>query len=474
MAKSNSTGRERDEQRVMSRRALIKWSMAAGAALGVSKSRIFEVLEKSSGKGVAYAAAEAATANKAVFIMAGNGSLAWFTQLWQHPDVMLSGDASQAYHLPGQATLFPGTNNRLAVGPTTPWITPGTQSLLAANKQVTAFTCGKNETHNVNPVSTTDLGSNRLFATAAAIQSSLPSVVPVCSINGVALGTAPGAPSVAGVASADGIVSLFNSAASRAGGLLDSTASTQNADLYQSTYATLAGLNAAAGRSTNIAAYQTAKGAAKFLGTNLASQLAITPADITRYKMDNLPDAVVNVGKALIVSVKAFKLGLTNMVMLPAMNDDPHGAYNDLNNLALVTGGLRDILDGFMADLVATTDANTGQSLADSTIIAIHGDTYKNPNNNAGWPDGTPQNTNVCYVYGCGYLKTGWFGEIDKTGGVTGFDPTTGASTSTYDGTGSAEAAGAAIAFAVARGDQRRVSDFTQTEYDGLVNLAQT
>jgi hypothetical protein len=54
MAKSPFS--KRDTQRDITRRALIKWSVAAGAALGVSRSKIFDILEKTAGKDVALAA----------------------------------------------------------------------------------------------------------------------------------------------------------------------------------------------------------------------------------------------------------------------------------------------------------------------------------------------------------------------------------------------------------------------------------
>jgi hypothetical protein len=62
-------------------------------------------------------------------------------------------------------------------------------------------------------------------------------------------------------------------------------------------------------------------------------------------------------------------------------------------------------------------------------------------------------------VLGAGHLRTGWFGGVRRDGSVAGFDPTSGeermgASAAT------ANAAAAAITFAVARGDMRRVGDF--------------
>ena len=58
MAKSPFSKRE--EERQITRRALIKWSVAAGAALGVSRAKVFEILERTAGRDVAFAAAESA------------------------------------------------------------------------------------------------------------------------------------------------------------------------------------------------------------------------------------------------------------------------------------------------------------------------------------------------------------------------------------------------------------------------------
>ena len=59
MAKSPFS--KRDEQYEIGRRALIKWTVAAGAALGISRSKVFEILEGSAGKGIAFAAADSPT-----------------------------------------------------------------------------------------------------------------------------------------------------------------------------------------------------------------------------------------------------------------------------------------------------------------------------------------------------------------------------------------------------------------------------
>ena len=66
-----------------------------------------------------------------------------------------------------------------------------------------------------------------------------------------------------------------------------------------------------------------------------------------------------------------------------------------------------------------------------------------------------------------GKLKTGWFGGIDRTGAVTGFDPATGAAAA-YDGDRQAKAACAAVAYAIARGDLRAVQDISRIDIAGI------
>jgi len=446
MAKSHTS--VRDEKRQITRRALIKWSVAAGAALGVSRSKVFDILEGTAGKGVAFAAADNAF-TRSVHIVAGNGGLAWFQLLWPQVDIAMAGNNNFAWHKPGQAMLVPGTAKPLAIGPDTPWAN------LPAGRQVTCFTCGSNETHTNQPQSVVGLNGANIFAVASALQSANPSVIPAVTIGDVDFGTAAGSARPANVNNGDGIVGLFNSAASRAGGLLSVSA---DADLYKAHYDAFIQLNRAANRSTTKIAYTTAQGAAQFLGKNLAAQLAITPADLTRYGIGaGTRQNVANIGRALIVTVKAFKMGLTNSVTLPAMRDDPHGAF-DSGDVNTVPAQLKGVFDGFMKDLTDTVDDNTLKALADDTVITIHGDTTKNPLQRGGWPDGTPGNTNRVYVYSAGHLRSGNFGSIDRNGTVRGFDAR--GEAVQYNGANTARFAMASIAYAIAKRDERAISQF--------------
>jgi hypothetical protein len=446
MAKSPFS--KRDEQRAITRRALIKWSVTAGAALGLSRSKVFEILEKTAGKDVAFAAAENPT-TRSVHIIAGGGGAAWFQLLWPHNDIAAANNTSFAWHRPGESMLVPGTDKPLTIGPDTPFAD------MPAARQMTVFQCGSNETHTSNPTSVLSLNGSNIIAIASALQASSPSVVPLITIGNADAGTAPGAARPANVGDADGFVNLFNSAASRAGGLLSVT---KDAELYKAHFDAFAQLNYASGKSTTKTAYLTAQNAAAFLGTNLAARLTIQQADRDRYGIDGTTrNNVKAIGNALIVAAKAFKMGLTNSIALPAMNDDPHGAFGDGSAMS-VPPMLKKVFDGFMNDLKSMTDDNTGKVLADDTVMTICGDTTKDPTNRGGWPDGTPNNSNVLWVYGAGHLKTGWFGGTMRTGTARGFDAS--GNDATYNGGNTAKMALASVAYAIAKRDDRAITAF--------------
>jgi hypothetical protein len=442
---------KRDEERDVTRRALIKWTVAAGAALGVSRSKIIEILEKTAGKETAFAAAENAS-TRSVHICAGNGGLSWFTLLFPQPDIAASGDPNQSYHKPGMGSLLAGTDRPYWVGPDTPWAS------LSPSSQFTGFVAGRSNAHTNDPqTSVSVLNNNNIFAFATALQSSTAAVVPVVAINGLTIGTAPGAAAATAVGDATQIVNLFNSAASRAGGLLSKS---QDATTYAVQYAAFAQLNKAAARSTQKVSYGTAVGAAGLLGTNLAAKLQIQSADLTRYGVGTgTQNNVKAIANALIVAVKAFKMGLTNSIVMPAMNDDPHGAFAD-GRINTIPAQLKGILDAFMTDLKSTTDDVTNKVLADDTVITITGDTPKDSNSHAGgnWGDGTPGGSNLVFCYSAGHLKTGWFGSISRTGTVTGFDAA--ANNATFNANDTAKYALASVAYAIAKGDERAISPF--------------
>lgn len=446
---------KRDEQHELSRRALIKWSIAAGAALGVSRTKIYEILERTAGKDVAFAAS-AQLINRTFDIEFGNGSLSWMTQFWPAPKIAAAATPTNAFSwaFPGQQTVVAGTDRPLTIGPQTPW------AKLPANKQVTVFLCGNNETHTNFATSTNAIGGNSLLAGNAALQAALPAVIPTVTVGqGTTIGTAPGATTASNVGTGDGIVDLFNATASKAGGLL---ANSTDAMHYKAYYQGFIQLNRAANRPTTNIGYTTATGAAQFLGTNLSAKLSVVQADLDRYGITGTTRSTVTaLGRTMIVACKSFGLGLTNGIVVPAMRDDPHGAF-DNNDVAVVPAQLKGIFDGFMTDLQNTLDPSTGQPIADNIVITMKGDTYKNPVNKAGWGDGTPGNTNLVFVYSAGQLMSGWFGDITAQNTVQGVGAD-GALT-TYNGANTAKYALASVLFATAKGDDRA----TQTLASGV------
>jgi len=471
---------KRDHEREIGRRALIKWSLAAGAALGVSRSRICDILGRTAGRDVAEAATNQHN-KRSVHIRAGTGGLAWFQLMWPHNDIAAALNPAFAWHRPSGQRVIQGTGGMLTVAADTPFAS------LAPEKQVTAMMAGSNEQHKNNPTSIVrSVNGGSLFAIASVLQADTPSVVPVITVGDSDFGSAPGAPQAANALTSDDVVGLFNSAASRAGGLLTLAG---HAELYRAQYATLAELNRASNLSTTRDSYHTSRSAAKFLGTNLADKLQFrVGTDDVNYGLTSSTftsisnnandtgggkrDQLSNFAKGLAVTAKAFEMGLTSSVVLPSIRDDPHGAFGSGGNLTTesvaVLASLKTILDAFMLDLAGRTDKVTTEKLSDGVVITIEGDTPKTPLVNNTWPDDTPQNSNWLFVLGGGSLKTGWFGSIDRNNTVNGFDPATGGQTS-YDGGREAQAAVAATAYAITRGDRRRVGDFTNVDITGLV-----
>src|SRR5436190_8190182 len=119
MPKLSKTSK-RDQDREITRRALIQWSLAAGAALGVTRAGVLNVLEGTAGRGIAEAAG-AMPVKRSVHIRAVNGALAWFQLLWPHNDIALAAATSStfAYHKPGTTQLVAGTDRPLTIGPDT-------------------------------------------------------------------------------------------------------------------------------------------------------------------------------------------------------------------------------------------------------------------------------------------------------------------------------------------------------------------
>src|SRR5678816_4096424 len=113
---------KRDQEREVTRRALIQWSLAAGAALGVARAGVLDALERTAGRGVAEAASAMPT-KRSVHIRAVTGGLAWFQLLWPHNDIAEAVKANSIfpYHRPNETQVIQGTGGQLTIGPDTPF-----------------------------------------------------------------------------------------------------------------------------------------------------------------------------------------------------------------------------------------------------------------------------------------------------------------------------------------------------------------
>lgn len=431
------------------RRDFLRWSVAASVALGLDRARLLNVINDTAGTALADTAANSAT-SKSVHLVAGNGGLSWFTQLFPYPAIAKSGNAQAAVYAATSAYKDAPTDKPSVYAPDSPF------QKLSKTQQMTVFIAGNNETHTKTPTSALTLGTNGLLASVSSIQAATPSLLPVMAINPISFGSAPGAAAPATVANSSGLVDLFNSAASKT--LLQNP---NNATLAQAYFSAFQQLNAASGSKTLNKTYGTARTAQALLAKNLAAALTMTADDQTRYGLTaSTPTTVSEIGNAMGIAAKAFALGLTSSLIIPAMDDDPHGAFQNKTTLASTVKGLGQIFDAFMADCLAAPDPSGGSGkLGDSIVMTISGDTPKDIRTASGWPDGTAQNHNLLMVYGGGWLKTGWFGGLDTGGKLTTWDPATGNAGTQTSGQ-LASSAAAAAAYAVAKGDARRVQDF--------------
>ena len=464
------------------RRDFIKWSVGIGAALGLKPWKVFEVQESILGPAFAQSAGSLA-ALRQMSIVAGNGGLAHFTQVF--PFYEIAGDTTNAqvsYYKPGmfiEQAVDPTTGDKpLRLGADAP------AALATYKKKMTVFTCGANETHTATPNTASAVAGNvAMFAASAAIQTAQPTLVPAIAVGTQPFGAAPGAPALASVANAAGVAGLFKSVAASAGNALEKP---ENAALFEAYFKANLALQKAANRPTQTRALLTAKAAANLLGKQI--DLAPTAADFLRYGVDDAAltaaGATGNKGKlvelatGLIISAKAFAQNLTSMVMVRAMNDDPHGAFADLPEHIGTVKTLGAILNAFLVDTNTTTDPlDPTKKIGDNLVMTITGDTFKSPTNRNGWGDGTPNNANLLMVYdGSGRLAGGSFGGMNANGKSYSFDAATGTvdplkPAVAADHMAAAAPASAAVLHAVSKGDTRRVADFYRGgSYSGVLN----
>src|SRR5262245_46566010 len=214
-----------------SRRSFLRFTAAVGAVLALDRAKVLDVISDTAGTAMAD---QSCSPNcRSVHLVAGNGGFAWFQLLWPHVEVATSTDDGFAFHAKGQAIKATDTDNLFYYAPESPW------QGLDKGKRISAFMAGTNQTHNPTPMPSATLGAGKSrLACVAAIQRGTPSLLPVIALNPVNFGTAPGAPDVATVGNADGMVQLFNSAASQA-----TLVNADDAALFEAYYKAFLSLN---------------------------------------------------------------------------------------------------------------------------------------------------------------------------------------------------------------------------------------
>ena len=499
------------EMRGPERRNFLKFMSVAAAGFALDRSKLLNFLADEGG--TALAAEACAETNRHVGIIAGGGNFCQWTLMWPLPDVAKAMNPTFAYSKIGEGFLHNGDkpyfqsgpgDKPFYYGPDSPFVVAG-----APTRPMSAFLVADPVVHHRKPLRQVTIagalpgntagaddgvagGSVTLFAAIAALQRTTPSILPSIGVAPASMGNAPGAPAFAVVPSADAMVDLFNSAAARMVLLAE-----KDKALFETYYKAILGLREAAGRPTWARELDIAKKAANLIGKNLSQQLMPSAADMVAYgvnEMNGIPgtnwysaggngtpakERVINMAKALIITKKAFALGLTNQVLIGTIPEaggangftDPHGTFDDLPGAHTVIKYWGMALHAFYNDLATAADpACTGQTLDKTTILTVHGDHPHDPLSRPGWKDSTPGNSNWMYVMGNGYIPSGWHGHprTDNTAG--GIDPTKGTEIP-YNGQSSAHAASAAVLYAVAKGDMKKVHEFYKgPEITALVN----
>jgi hypothetical protein len=357
------------------------------------------------------------TAQRVVHLVAGDGSLAWFTLAWPLPDVITGFQPAYAYDDPlnvvNASTDVAHPLFVRRVGGGSIW-----SNSAGTHPDPSAFVAGVNETHTAMPTSTTVNHGSELVAAGASLQTSLAPTMPVLLIGSVGpYGPANGAPPVTSAMTVDEAIASFDAATQQ--------------------------------------------------------QLRPTATQLARY----VPPVMVqpqeiDFATELAFAANAFRAGVIATLVMPAFLDDPHDAFMNMTATARANH-LAQALDAFYRDLEMGSETTCGQaghplSLADNTVLIVSGDTPKNSYVANGWADGTTGNANVLYVRSNGFTRPGWFGDISPMARIN-FDPTTGALDPMGPNTASTDAAWAGALYAIARGDKMAVARFTMVPFAGVI-----
>jgi hypothetical protein len=476
------------------RRTFLRLMGTAAAGFALERSRLLNFLLDQGGSAIADEACSAT--NRHVGIVSGGGNFCLWQLLWPLPEVGSANNPAFAYHAPGEGFYYNSDKPQFTNGPADRPFYYGPQSpffdfaAMMPTRPMTAYLTADPVVHHRKPLRQITIdgalpgnaqgandgvasGSVTLFAAIGAVQRGTVSILPSIGIKPASIGNAPGAPSLSVVESADGMVGLFNSAAAK----LILSAEEDKA-MFETYYKAILGLRDAAGRPTWSHELETTKSAANLLGKNLANKLMPTPLDLATYGVNDVMNATVfggengrerliNMAKSLIITKKAFELGLTNQVIIGVVPEtgggnftDPHPAFDDPAGTLQTITFFGKFLEAFYTDLATTKDpACTSKYLDKTTILTVHGDHPHDPLSRSNWPDSTPGGCNWMYVMGNDYLPTGWHGWAKADDTCDGINPSTGMSMA-YDPQLAAHASSAAVLYAVAGGDMKRVQDF--------------
>jgi len=482
------------------RRNFLRLMAAAGAGFALERSDILNVIADHGG--TALAADACGETNRHVGIVSGGGNFCLWQLMWPLPDVASAMNPAFSYDAIGEGFMTnyvdagsyfkSGPNDRpFYYGPSSPFIDVATQTV---SRPITAYLAADPVVHHRKPLRQITIdgalpgnvagandgvagGSVTLFAAIGALQRTTTSILPSIGVAPASIGAAPGAPTLSVVPSANAMIDLFNSAASQAILLAQSDKS-----MFETYYKAILGLREAAGRPTWARELDIVKKASNLLGRNLANALRPTAADFAAYGLNatgtDIPNTnffggaagkarLINLATSLIITKKAFALGLTNQVIIGVVAEagggtftDPHGTFDDLPGARNTVAFFGNALNKFYADLATSADpACTSKNLDQTVITTIHGDHPHNPLVRPGWPDATPGSSNWIFAIGNGYLPGGWHGHAKTDMTASGIDPTTGLETP-YNGQNSVHAASAAILYAIAKGDMKKVREF--------------
>lgn len=455
--------------RGIERREFIRWSALVATLLGVERARHLEVLSKVGGVAMADTAGAAAKIAPSIHIVDGNGGLANWTLVFPNSVVATNATATLSSHEPGKGVKGtkldrPGYYCTEAAA---------VFEALPASFQVTQFTAGTSNAHSATPPQIIGGGAS-MIAAIAAIQTASSTLVPSMVINAGLYGAAAGAPAPAVVPNAAGLIGIFNSQA--AATLLKPAG---NPEQLQKYHAAFLALNAASKSPTAKRHFDASKVAVNLLGKQLGDALTPTPLDLAMYGVDGTtPPAVQNMSRAIITTLKAMSMGLTNQVALPGFNNDPHGMFANGKAMAATTAGaIAKMLKGVYTHADSLKLPASGKKISERLLLTVHGDTMKNPMNENGWGDGSPQNYLYVIGSGGGRLKSGAFGGWSSMTQTTDWIPETGETVArggagTVTGAASFASASAAVAYAVC-GDMRRVGDFYRgPDLSGVTNIS--